>query len=170
MSYSADLSDENIDKIDQVFTRDGRLVRARFPNADPEKQGLHTNPTGWVPKAESWLPPRKFEDAVEIHIASPTRNATLFPAFQLGIGGSVYQFDPPRSYWGTKHPIGGAGSTYEVPSGLKYSKDLEINARKWQHPENGIIHAFQNRHWENWIYKLDHRDEVCAVAVYNLYN
>jgi len=121
---------------------------------------LHTIPTGWVPKADKWLPPRKFEDALEIHIQSPTRNASLFPAFQIGIGGPLYQFDPPRSYWGTKHPFGGGGSTYAVPSGLGYSSDLEINTRTWKNSSTGIVHAFQGLHWENWIYKLDDRDEV----------
>eukprot|EP00111_Clytia_hemisphaerica_P003098 TCONS_00008789-protein len=157
--FSANLAEENIDKVDQVFAYGGRLVRARFPNADPVVQGLHTTPTGWVPKADKWLPPKQFDDALEIHLASPTRNGSLFPGFQIGIGGSVSQFDPPRSYWGTKHPFGGGGSTYTVPSGLQYSEDLEINGRHWKTPGTGIVHAFQNLHWENWIYKLDNRDE-----------
>ena len=145
------------------------MTRARYPNANPEVQGLHTNPSGWVPKAEAWVPPKKFEDGLEIHIGSPTRNATLFPAFQIGIGGSIYQFDPPRSYWGTKHPFGGGGFTYKVPSGLEYSKKSEINSRHWLHPETGIVHALQNTHWENWIFKLDGRNEVCCCLISRLF-
>lgn len=35
-----------------------RVVRARAPNGNPETQGLHTSPTGWVPEGNvvDWLP------------------------------------------------------------------------------------------------------------------
>ena len=79
------------------------------------------------------------------------------PAFQIGIGGSVTQFDPPKSYWATAHPAGGGGATYVVPSGLKA---LELVGRTWKHPETGILHAFQHYHWENWIFQIDTMNQV----------
>lgn len=157
------MSKENITKVDQVFIEGRRAVRARFPNANPEYQGLHTIPTGYVNNAQ-WVPPIKFPDALEVHIAQPPREATLFPTFDIGIDGSVGQFDPPQSYWGTKNPVGGGGATYRVPSGLQYSKDLEINLRQWEKPSTGIVHGFQNRHWGNWMYRLDTRDEVIIIS------
>ena len=98
--YSADLSKYALDKVDSVFIKGRRAIRARFPNGNPETMGLHTTPTGYVSNAVKWLPPTPTGDALEVHIATPHRDATLFPSFQIGIGGPVHQFDPPQSYWG----------------------------------------------------------------------
>ncbi|XP_057307631.1 uncharacterized protein LOC130645609 isoform X2 [Hydractinia symbiolongicarpus] len=157
--YSADLSSANLKKVDQVFINGRRAVKARFPNANPETMGLHTIPTGYVESAEEWLPPLKKPAATEIHIEVPLREASLFPKFYIGVDGPVNQFDPPQSYWATKNPFGGGGSTYEVPSGLKYSSNLEMHLRSWKNPSTGIVHCYQNYHWGNWMYKLDSRDE-----------
>ena len=113
--------------------------------------------------AEKWLPPHPAPAATDIHVKSPNRSASLFPAFDIGIGGPVYQFNPPQSYWGTKNPFGGGGSTYKVPSGLQYSKDLEINLRSWRNSSTGIIHAYHQSHWGNWMFKLNSRNEVRAI-------
>ena len=144
--YYADISSYYLKKVDSVFINNRRAIRARYPNANPETMGLHTNPTGYVNNAKKWLPPHKSSAADEVHINSPNRSATLFPAFSIGIGGPVYQFDPPQSYWGIKDPFGGGGSTYKVPSGLQHSKDLEINFRSWKNPSTGIVHAYQHYH------------------------
>ena len=147
-------------KVEDVFINNRRAIRARFPNANPETMGLHTIPTGYVKTAKSWLPPHTTSDAAEIHIQSPTRPASLFGGFVTGIGGPVHQFDPPRSYWATKNPVGGGGDTYRVPSGLEYSADLEINLRSWKNASTGIVHCYQHYHWGNWMYRLDSRNEV----------
>ena len=122
--------------------------------------GLHTVPTGYVKDAVKWLPPKKSEDASEVHIGSPVRPKSLFPGFQIGIGGAVSQFDPPQSYWGTKNPVGGGGRVYQVPSGLQYNDQLEMNLRSWKNASTGIVHAYQHYHWGNWMYKLNSRNEV----------
>jgi hypothetical protein len=62
--------------------------------------------------------------SVEIHIASPERNGTHFPTFQVGMDGPVAQFSPSASYWGTLYPVGGGGSQYTIPSGLQWSTSL----------------------------------------------
>ncbi|XP_057307634.1 uncharacterized protein LOC130645612 [Hydractinia symbiolongicarpus] len=54
--YSADLTDFQLSKFDQIFINGRRAVRARFPNVNPEIMGLHTIPTGYVPIASKWLP------------------------------------------------------------------------------------------------------------------
>ena len=94
----ADLSDQSPSTFTSLFIDDRRAVRARYPDGNPETMGLHTEPTGYVPHAESWLPPIPHAPATEIHISSPERNHTHFPQFQIGIRGPVSAFVPPESY------------------------------------------------------------------------
>ncbi len=155
---ATDLSKQNPNNFSSLFIGGKRAVRARYPDGNPETMGLHTNPTGYVPQAESWLPPVEHKPALEIHIASPERNHTHFPQFQIGIGGPVSGFDPPESYWGTAHPAGGGGRTYEIPSGLQYSSREAFANRTWKRPETGVVHAFQCSYWGNWMFALDGRD------------
>ena len=147
----------------QIFVDGKREVRARFPNGNPENTGLHTVPTGYIKSAVKWLPPKEVEPAREIHIDNPHRERTPFSTFYLGIGGPVSQFDPPVSYWGTKSPAGGGGSTYRVPSGLQFDEDLEFVSRKWKNASTGIVHAFQHYHWENWNFQIDSRNDVRRI-------
>ena len=154
----ADLRNQNPTSFSSLFINDRRAVRARYPDGNPETIGMHTNPTGYVPSAESWLPPVQKPPAEEIHIGSPIRNGTHFPTFQIGIGGPVDVFDPPKSYWGTKNPVGGGGATYTVPSGLRYSVDEEIVDREWAHPETGVLHTFMCQYWGNWIFAIEGRN------------
>lgn len=125
--------------------------------------GLHTVPTGYVEKAEKWLPANPSGKPTEVFIKSPVRSDTLFPNFYYGMDGTVSQFDPPYSYWGVSKPVGGGGSTYSVPSGLQYSTQLEINLRTWKNASTGVVHAMQHYHWGNWMFRLDKRDEVGEV-------
>lgn len=153
-----DLSNQKPNNFTSLFIDGRRAVRARYPDGNPETMGLHTQPTGYVSKAESWLPPVVYEPALEIHIASPERNHTHFPQFQIGIGGPVSNFNPPESYWGTAHPSGGGGRTYVVPSGLQYSSTEVFANRTWKTPETGVVHAFHCSHWGNWMFALKERD------------
>ena len=156
--YTADLSSQNPKAFNTLFINGRRSIRARYPDGNPETMGLHTNPTGYVSKAESWLPPDKTPAAEEIHIQSPARSGTHFPEFQIGIGGPVAVFDPPESYWGTKSPAGGGGSTYEITTGLVYSIDEGFAHHTWSNPSTGVTHVFHCGHWGNWQFKVASRD------------
>ena len=155
---SADLSSQNPNNFTSLFLNGRRAVRARYPDGNPETTGLYTNPTGYVPKADSWLPPAPHGAASEIHIQSPIRDGTYFPSFELGIGGPVSAFDPPESYWGLFSPAGGGGSTYVIPTGLQYPSDVEFANRTWKQPQTGVVHAFHCGHWGNWQFQLSDRD------------
>ena len=63
----ADLSDQAPIPFNTLFINGRRAVRARYPDGNPETMGLHTNPTGYVSKADRWLPPENKGDATEIH-------------------------------------------------------------------------------------------------------
>ncbi len=163
----ADLSNQNSNPFTSLFVNGRRAVRARYPDGNPETMGLHTLPTGYVKSAEQWLPPVPHEPATEIHIASPQRNRTHFPQFQLGIGGPVSAFDPPESYWGTKHPTGGGGRTYTIPSGLQYFQNEIFANRTWSKPETGVVHAFHCSYWANWQFALSGRDSKKRYLTWN---
>ena len=154
--YASDLQLPSSKSFNTLFVNGDRAVRARFPNGNPENTGLHTVPTGYVGKAEKWLPAKKSDPAIEIQIKNPIHNHTQFPIFQLGIGGPVYQFDPPESYWATKDPYGGV--TYEVPSGLVYNDSLEFAKHEWKKPHAGIVHAYMHYHWGGWQFQIDDRN------------
>ena len=155
----ADLSSQYPTPFTSLFLNGRRAVRARYPNGNPETMGLHTHPSGYVASAVSWLPPVKKPPAEEIHIDDPQRNGTHFPHFNIGIGGPVDVFDPPKSYWGTSDPVGGDGSTYTITTGLVYSEKEDFASRSWKNPKTGVVHAFHCQHWGNWQFAIDGRDE-----------
>ena len=154
----ANLSGQDPIPFTTLFINGRRAIRARYPDANPETMGLHTNPTGYVPTADKYLPPPTFPPAKEIHVESPERNGTHFPQFQIGVGGPVSMFVPPESYWGTKNPSGGGGSTYKVPSGIQYSKNERFAYRNWLNPQDGVVHMYQGPHWGNWQFRIAERD------------
>ena len=156
---AADLSSQKPVPFTSLFLNGRRAVRARYPDGNPETMGLHTRPTGYVSKAETWLPPNSKPPAVEINIGIPNRNGTHFPNFSLGIGGPVEVFQPPESYWGVKAPVGGGGFTYMITTGLQYSASEGFASRTWKRPETGVVHAFHCRHWGNWQFRLSGRDD-----------
>lgn len=163
----ADLSDQDPVPFTSLFLNGRRAVRARYPDGNPETMGLHTNPTGYVPSAVSWLPPVKKPPAEEIHIDTPQRNGTHFPQFNLAIGGPVDVFDPPESYWGTANPVGGDASTYTISTGLVYSSNEDFASRSWQNPSTGVVQAFHCRHWGGWQFAVDGRNEVTNTITWS---
>ena len=165
----ADLSDQNPNTFTSLFINGRRVVRARYPSGNPEMMGLHTNPTGYVSAAVKWLPPTPKPPAEEIHIPRPELKNMHFQEFQTGIGGPVAAFDPPESYWGTAHPVGGGGQgTYRITTGLVYSPDEEFTRRAWKRPETGVVHAFHSGHWGNWQFAIDGRDNSTQEITWTL--
>eukprot|EP01137_Pigoraptor_chileana_P024016 Opistho-2@91291 len=156
--YVADVSSHNCGQFDTLFVNGRRAVRARYPNGNPETTGLHTNPTGYISQAKSWLPQNTYPAATEIHIDNPSRR-NHFPTFAVGIGGSVVQFDPPVSYFATQAPVGGGAGTYGVPGGLEYNVE-DLPDRSYAHPEVGIVHAFHYHHWGGWQFRIDSHNET----------
>ena len=156
---AADLSSQKPAPFTSLFLNGRRAVRARYPDGNPETMGLHTSPTGYISKADSWLPPTHNPPSMNIIIQSPIKNGTEFQNFYLGVGGSVSVFNPPESYWGLNSPDRGRVRTYEVPTGLTYSADEGFASRTWKRPEEGEVHTFHCQHWSNWIFQLGGRDE-----------
>ena len=149
-----------------------RGVRARHPNADPEKSGLHTSPSGYMPRAAArWAPEMHAPPASEVRRTG--LRPGLFPDFQTGVGGPAEAFDPPVSYWATAKPPGGGGTTFTRLSGLTSDPSLwpmgalparagggDLGAEmggdgedgSW---EGGFAHVFHSEYWGNWQFRLN---------------
>ena len=157
--FVTNLTDQSPLPFNQLFIDGRRAVRARYPNANPEINGLHTDPTGYFSAAEQWYNSQP-QVGTTIVIEDPNRNGTHFPYFSLGEGGSVSVFDPPKSYWGTAKPVGGGGSIYEVPVGMQYPLNVSFIKRPWSDPSTGELRTFQGKRWGGWIFQIDGRDEA----------
>ena len=60
------------DEVTALRLPDGRRgIRARYPNADPEINGMHTIPTGWIQDTTKWSPPKQYPPPVEIAVLDP---------------------------------------------------------------------------------------------------
>eukprot|EP00696_Hemimastix_kukwesjijk_P008468 gnl/Hemi2/20698_TR6856_c0_g1_i1.p1 gnl/Hemi2/20698_TR6856_c0_g1~~gnl/Hemi2/20698_TR6856_c0_g1_i1.p1 ORF type:complete len:814 (+),score=271.94 gnl/Hemi2/20698_TR6856_c0_g1_i1:155-2596(+) len=161
--FVADVS--AIPNFNTLFVNERRAIRARFPNANPEIQGLHTPPaTGWVPNAPSWLAPRPpAPGGQDLLITTPQRNGTNFPYFQVGIGGAASVFNPPISYWGFSNPD--AGSQFQVPSGLVYNAST-FTTKRWANPKTAIVHAFHGGHWGGWQFEVTGRNDATNTLTF----
>ena len=146
----ADLSSQNPTRFSTLFLNGRRMVRARYPNGNPETMGLHTNPTGYVSSAVKWLPSSSTSGASTIEFDTPQRNGTHFPQFHISYGGAANVFDPHESFFG-----GG----FKTPGGLVYSSSEEFASRTWKNPKTGVVHAFHCGHWGNWLFAVDDRDK-----------
>jgi hypothetical protein len=152
----ADLSGQNPTTFTSLFLNGHRATRARYPNSNPETMGLHTYPTGYMSSAVKWLPPKEMPPAEEVNIATPKISRVFYGYYNIGIGGPVEAFDPPKSYWGLTDPAQRNDVlVYKVPTGLEYSPSEEFSTRMWKNPTTGVVHAYHGIHWGNWQFKID---------------
>eukprot|EP00935_MAST-01C_sp_MAST-1C-sp1_P002470 g2470.t1 len=143
-----------------------RCTRARYPNADPETMGMHTNPTGWVMGATEWLPPKisyKTNPPVEVIVNDSrwsrhdsTGNELYY---QAGINGSCMDLTPAYGYWCSAHPARTpSGSlTHRFPSGLNYKSHGVLPKAPYKSPEGAIVHSCRGgaNCWFTWMFEVD---------------
>ena len=150
-----------------------RLIRARYPNADPETS-MRVNPLhGWITKRTKWGKPLKpANKAVQHEIVgakdwpgvewpyfynstSPSSNAWRgegdWGSFFVGVGGSCEgNYVPGAGFWCANPPRGIAAP--EHASGIFVSPDLLPNAFRHDgqfeyNSSGGIVHAWRPGHW-----------------------
>ena len=145
----ADLSTQNPTPFTSLFFSRRRAVRARYPDGNPETMGLYTNPTGYVQSAPKWLPVPNTPPPLLVSTDNPQRSGTYYPNFILHIDGPDAIFDPPKSFF-----------IHRVTTGLQYSPKEGFAARSWKNASTGVIHAFHCKHWGNWMFAIDNRNET----------
>lgn len=166
--YEADLQKALARDGGQKLTQDihslrlnnNRATAARFPNADIERDSF---PTGYVMKAQSWLPPKTYEPAKRVKISKPNRAniSNIFQYYQAGIGGPCSIFDPPVSFWCN-------GKTGFTPSGLQMLNSTQV--KNWSNPigDGAEVFVWRPHHWNNWMFNMDHYDAATRTIKFGL--
>ena len=143
------------DNFNELYIDEWRAVRAKFPNGDPFLTSRLTQPTGYVDGAASWVgPDASIPPAVEIHVSDPLPRSTYFTQYQLGLEGTVNQFDPPHSFWALSNPPGGGGSTYVRPEGFVWNERFSPRVANWTNVEAGKLFSFHGEGWGSWQYEI----------------
>jgi hypothetical protein len=141
----------NLDEFNELYIDNRRAIVAKYPNGDPATQGLYVINPGFSYDSESWEPPI-FNASVDIRMSEPYRNATVFPYFELGVGGGASVFNPPNNFWSTKSPP--AGDNYGVPRGFTVKKGALPHIANWSKPTTGFVHAFHSGYWGSWVFQI----------------
>lgn len=123
-----------------------RLIRARFPNADPELGfGSGLFPTAWLPPVPQPTPVVWTETAIN---RTDMNNGPGVQYYTLGIGGGCAAYDPPAGFWCSNATTRFDGFSAEPrwPSGLTAGKDVLPHA-PYARPQGAVVHAWRNGHW-----------------------
>eukprot|EP00039_Didymoeca_costata_P030353 m.29160 g.29160 ORF g.29160 m.29160 type:complete len:811 (+) comp8070_c0_seq1:36-2468(+) len=140
-----------------------RAIRARYPNADPEVDGVDTNPTGWIENQTTWMKPKSSPLPTEIlvNISKWTRNDSTGNelSYQGGVGGSCAHLDPPFGYWCSMHPARtpSGGLTHRSPAGVTYKDGDLLPHAPYKNPEGAIVHSCRGgaNCWFTWMWEVD---------------
>ncbi|CAF1656619.1 unnamed protein product [Adineta ricciae] len=141
----------NVDEFNELYVDDRRAIVAKYPNGDPSTQGLYAKDAGFSYDSQSWIAPVR-QSSVEIHVEDPYRNGTVFPHYQLGVGGGASVFDPPSNFWSTASPP--QGDNYVVPRGLVVKANALPHLPQWSNASTGFVHAFHSGYWGSWVFEI----------------
>lgn len=161
--YMADLSSQGVDDMLGFRVNTESMIRARYPNANPETQGFYSSL-----KANKWLPPKiPPQPDKEENPDTPLRNSSSsFQKFQLGIGGSCNNFDPPAGYWCGNRTQGGGAFTYRIPSGMVADKSVLVN-QPYKNAAGAIIQAWRPGHWASWMFEVESYDAKNSTFMFS---
>ena len=145
---------------------DGRRgIRARYPNADPEINGVHTPAmTGWIQDKTTWVAPRKSPAPTEIVVTLPEWTRTDSTGnelqYQGGVGGACAHLDPPFGYWCSDRPNrtgASATQTHRSPSGVVYKDGHLLPHAPYTDPAGAIVHSCMGGAacWFTWMWEVD---------------
>ena len=139
-----------------------RAVRARYPNADPERT---LNPQGWISTATSWIEPEitsKTNPPTEYVVTDPryTRSDSTGNElqYQIGIGGSCQDVDPPAGYWCSAHPnrtVDGS-LTHRSPAGISNLNSKILPNFPYKNASRAVVHACRGGRncWFTWMFDV----------------
>jgi hypothetical protein len=166
-TYTADLSSFHFSSIaglrDFSVGKGGkRMIRARFPNADPEIHGFGSGlrATSWVAPTGSLQPVLEFRPLVP----NRTTYGPQFQYHQLGSGGvcdgnfatlpgARLGFSPPTGYWCGNQSEGGGAFTWRTPTGMTATNTV-LGHQPYQNANGAIIQAWHPYHWASRMYEV----------------
>ena len=164
-AYTADLSALGLSSVAGLrdFSNGAggkRMIRARYPNADPEIQGF-----GSGLRASSWVAPTgNLNPAIQIRPATPYRPyGDEFQYFQAGSGGVCagdfagpgrsLGFTPPVGYWCGNQSEGGGAFTWRSPTGMTASSSV-LPHQPYANGNGMVIQAWHPEHWASRMYLI----------------
>ena len=165
--------------VNQLFRDGRRLVRARFPNGDPQAaSGLCFSKSQRPGEAcTSWLLPKAGGENQDsgVHVGtvkldlnrgdSPTLGCpecTVGPqSFHYEIydpptGHPVYDTDAGRSAvpgWNNRSVLSMWGSIFGRPASFTVDP-ATWTKRAWRHPETAVVHMFHGALWGGWMFQV----------------
>jgi hypothetical protein len=133
----------NLDQFNELYIDGRRAIVAKYPNGDPSTHGLHTKDSGFSNESKSWVPPIVIPSMV-MHVQTPNRSGTMYPNYQVSIGGGMSDFNPPYGF----------RDTHFVPRGLIVKTGALPHLSNWSKPTTGFVHAFHSAYWSSWVFEI----------------
>jgi hypothetical protein len=146
-----------------LFVGGERMVRARWPNCNPETCLV---PDGYS-NATTWLPPVPPVGAPTVIHGNFSRAFDVyFPDYTWATGGAaVGRFEPPEGYWIAPSPPG--GTTFATPAGFTYDPArFSPRAASWTNATTGIVHVFHGEYWGNWMFPVASLDAAAGRLLF----
>jgi hypothetical protein len=164
-----------------------RVTRARFPNADPERDMF---PIGYISGKTNWRPPvyppynvpdskpctssQQCGVSTNLTVDSAVQDdwKGIFENYTVGVGGACEVFEPPRSPWCsgafyTERMRGGGLSDlhYRAPSGIVLNTTgagSVLPHGPYRDPSGAHVFAWRPAHWYTWIFKVGRAEALSA--------
>ena len=121
-----------------------RLIRARFPNANPELSfGSNLRPLKWIPPIRSETPRVWTNHSVN---RTDMNNGPGIQFYTLGIGGGCASYDPPAGFWCSNETVRFYGFDAEPrwPSGLTVDASVLPNLPSYKSVKGAIVHGWRS--------------------------
>ena len=141
----------NLRSVPALRANGARLIRARFPNADPELGfGSSLVPTAWLPPTPLPLPAIWTERSIN---RTDMNNGPSIQFYTLGVGGGCAAYDPPAGFWCSNETVRFSGLDAEPrwPRGMTAGRDV-LPHGPYADPSGAIIHAWHGGHWFTHAY------------------
>lgn len=145
-----------------------RATRARWPNADPERD---LYPTGWETSPATWIKPKMAGPASDVVVSQPNRSelgpcesTSGYCYYSTAVGGNcaAMGYEPPSGYWCSSNPTRGSEYTSRAPSGMVYDASA-FEGRTWSSFEanhTATVTAFREGAWFSYTWAVDAYDPV----------
>jgi len=151
--WMANMQSTGITSIPGLRYNGRRMIRARYPNANPEIN-LFLPPFTFT--ATSWTPqsaPRDPDVQIDLPASYIDRNTSvsMFQTFTSGIGGTCDRFQPNAGYWCSNNVQGGGSVIYYVPTAMQATSDVLPNL-PYKNATNAVVQTWRPGHWASWMY------------------
>lgn len=148
--WAASLAGLGLQGVPGLRWNGNRLIRARYPNANPETDGFMPPA---VIRANSWTPqssPRAPDTQIDLPASYLDRNTTVssFQTYTAGIGGTCDRFQPDAGYWCSNNVQGGGSVIYYVPTAMQADNTTLPNL-PYKNATGAIIQTWRPGHW--WV-------------------